>query len=376
MRKIFLTILPVLMFSAQIFSQSTDQKTNDLSPSGLALQVNFIKDRPPAFHSYSETDLRFSSAWYSLFGRIPNFKPAADSLPVRAVNIVPTLDKNSVKVTVSVFTGQKFHDKEELVGVYSLKENEKFIVKDLTKFGVEPFEIMLVRLTPTAAVLPTFRNNTNSFQLISIEPVVSTLPKFKVKLLNASEKAVIACTFAILVDEKLNLSGMPQGKHGEPLVKAGGTYETIVPGASQNTKLPDGAAPSAPPNQTFVIKTVIFEDGSYEGNESEAAMFIGFVIGRKIALKQIINFLEKSSPENLAVQFENLQISVDDNSFNYLLKRFSNINARGSIEIAANGVKREFQQEYDKVKNRTPEEQRLWINTIKNEYKQWFARLP
>lgn len=360
------------------FAQGNREKMPDAAPTGLALEVTFIKTNPPAYMTLNESGAKSGGAWYSLFGRTPNFQTPPNALPVRAVNIVPLLEKDVVKVAVSVFKGHKFHDREEAVAVYSIRENERISVKELANFGVEPFEIAVVRVAPSATLLPSVINQTNSLQVTNIEPTFSTLPAYKISFLNISAKAVSAFAFETLADNQRKLlSGMPQGLQGEALIKAGAIYKRQFPNSLQNVKTTDGQPPPTQPNQTIVISAVVFEDGSYEGDASRAAQFRAFTLGRKLQLKQMSDF----SLENLDKQTTNLKFTMDENAFADLLKEFpvlpekEKTNLRMSVEIAANGVKREFLQALEKVKNQPPDELRAWLATANESHRKWFARL-
>ncbi|MCA1638495.1 MAG: hypothetical protein LC768_09215, partial [Acidobacteria bacterium] len=328
------------------------------SPGELVLEITFLNGRPPAYQTISESAANSKWAWYSLFKRTPDFQIPAGGLPVRAVKFVPYFEKDSVKINVSVLTGQKFHDEEKVVGAYSARENERIVIKELKNFGVEPFEIAVVRVAPSASVLPSVINKTNSLQVIGVEPNFSTLPTYKLRLLNTSDKAISAFAFETLVNNQKRLSGMPQGTQGAALIEAGETFEKLIPNSLQNVKMPDGAVPTVQPNQTIVITMVVFADGSYEGEMFAAAGFRGFLVGRKTALKQIINILQPNTkPENLARQMSNLQITLDEADFAALLKEFSALsekekaNLRVPVEVAVSGVKKDFLRQLEEAQN-------------------------
>lgn len=376
-----MSLIFIGLFLANAFNFAGFAQKN--SSGGLALEITFYKGKPPAFQTIAESSASAKWAWYSLFERTPDFQPSAGTLTVRAVKFVPYLEKDAVKINVSVLTGQKFHDNEKVVGVYTARENERIVIKDLTNFGVEPFEIAVVRVAPSATVLPSVINKTNSLQVTGVEPNFSTLPTFKLRLLNTSDKAVSAFAFETLVNNQKKLSGMPQSERGAVLIEAGETFEKVIPNPVQNVKMPDGSVPAVQPNQTIVITMVVFADGSYEGDVITAASFRGFSAGRKSVLNQIINLLQPTvQPENLAKQILNLQIVVDEPNFTALLKEFPALSEkekerlRVSVEVAANGVKRDFLREFEKAQNLKPEEYRVWLTETKESFQKWLTKLP
>src|SRR5215204_1776814 len=161
---------------------------NNLPPNNLVLEVTYFKGTQPAPQRIGANARARPSAWYSRFQRIDGWQPKAGEFPVRAVNIVPYFDESgAVKIRVSVFTGEKFHDNEVFVADVSIRENERKIVAELTKFGVQPFELAVVQTVRGASDLPSVVNKTSSLQVLA-EPEVSELPSFRVKLLNNSNK--------------------------------------------------------------------------------------------------------------------------------------------------------------------------------------------
>jgi hypothetical protein len=319
------------------------------APAGIALEVNFIKTTPPAYMTINENGSK-SGSWYALFGQIPNFQAPPNTLPVRSVNIVPQFEKDTVKVAVSVFKGHRFQEREEAVAVYFIRENERISVKELANFGVEPFELAVVRVAPSATILPSVINQTNSLQVAGIEPIFTTLPAYQISFINTSDKAVSAFAFETSTDNRRRLSAMPQGVQGQALIEAGAIYERKFPNILQEVKITGGQSPTIQPNQTLVILMVVFEDGSYEGDAIQAARFCAFRLGRKLQLKQMGDF----SLETLDKQTANLKFTMDENAFAELLKEFPSLtekeknSLRGAIEASASGVRREFLQPLEK----------------------------
>jgi len=380
-RKTILFLILILgnLFGLPGFAQKS-------SPSGLALEITFFKGRPPAHQSVAASAAEAKWAWYSLFNRLTNFQSSADRLPVRAVKFVPYLEKDVVKINVTVFTGNKSFENEEVVGVYSARENERITIKELEAFGVEPFEIAVIPVAPSTSVLPSIVNKTSSLQVTGIEPNFSTLPSYKITMLNNSEKAISAFTFETAVNGQRQLSGMPQGENGEPLIKAGGEFEKEIPNALENRKSSSEQIPSVQANQTFIISSVIFDDGSYEGNAQSAAQFRAFALGRKLQLKQIIAFIqanEKSELNALAEQALKLGTSVDEMEFNELLKDFPALNEneksnlRNAVEIASDRIKREFVKDLEmQLQKSASNSVSIWLSLTKEQYQNWMRKLP
>ena len=368
------------------FAQSVEKKP---VPNGLTLEIIRFKERPPYYIAVADAAAKPRGSWTPLFQKIPNWQPSADALPVKAVNIVSRIEGDAVKVNISVFTGHKFHEKE-FVADYLIRENERIVVKELSKFGIVPFEIAVVRVLPSVSVLPSVVNQTTSLQVASIEPNYSTLPSYKIKLLNNSSKSVNAFAFETTADGQKRLSGMPRGFRGESLIEPGETYEELISNAFQPEKKSDGQIPATLPNQTFVISTVIFADGTYEGELQNAAQFLAFRLGDELQLKRTIPLLQAAAEndfktDELSQQIANLSVEVDEPAFNEFLKNFPALtnqekaNLRISVKVSSNLIKKTLLAELktleanqNNLKVNTTQEQ---LKVIIGKYLKWLARL-
>lgn len=367
------------------------QPTQDSSATNkLALEVTYYRDAPPTYMSAG------SAVWYGWFRRVASWQQPAGSLPVLAVNIVTRLEGDAVEVKVSVYEGVRFHDKEEFVASYIIRESEKISVRELTRFGVEPFEIEAVRVAPTAAGLPLVENKTNSINVLGIETNNSPLLSYKLSLQNLSNKNVNALSVRVLVDGKVQMSGLPHADEGKPLIKAGETYVLNVYGATRPRQTPNGYAPDAPPVQTILIATAVYDSGSYEGEAAPAANFKAFVEGRKIQLARIIallqNALESTEPntsaaiEELRVQFSSLGDDVSVATMEELERGFPTFDRKAkdelktAVQVAMHGVRNRALEDIKQFgANReqalSANAFRAWLSATKEGCSAWLARL-
>ena len=355
------------------------------------METTYFKGKPPASQQIGENQKNQKWVWYSLFQRIPSWQPKIGDFPVRAVKIVPYFEGNLVKIRVSVFTSEKFHDKEVFVADLEIRENERKLVKELTEFGVEPFELAIVRDVPTVASLPIVVNKTTSLQ-VAVEPNFSLLPSFNMNLLNNSNKAVSAFAFEMVAGNQWILSGMPHGQEGQVLIAPGETFEKAIPNDLEKAKSEMKKSVGVGRNLTLIISTVIFEDGSYEGDAKPAARFRAFTLGRKILLKQTVSLWQKSaeseiennSLDKLSAQLSAVKEDVDENVFMELAKEFPTLNEkekadlRISVQVALKGTKREMigeLQEFSKSPNRNTESVQNWLTESREKYQNWLTRL-
>lgn len=399
MRRIRLIILaaPIMvLLSFNGYAVSSQQQ----SPTDLALEVTYDKSRPPTYQTILGPDAKHASAWYALFGHIPSWQPPAGSLPVRAVYIVPRLEGDSVRVAVSVYLGVRFHEKEVPVGNYLIRENEEIGTGELTQFGVEPFQIKLVRVLALSTAIPQVVNKTQSIAVTGVEANNSTFPSYKLRLRNLSGKNVLALGIYVLANGCEKSSSLPHRKEGQPIIEAGSEYEKDyelgVSAVNDAGTTNGGYVPDAPPDQEILISTAVFEDGSYEGDAKVAASFRAFVIGRKIQIGRLIPLIQdalndkdlhgRQAVEAFKARVGALSGEVSMSVVGELRKEFPSLdenakaNLKSSIEVALNGVKFDLLkdiQEFEKAGSQSSDANafRMWLSKKKERYEKWLARL-
>jgi hypothetical protein len=384
-------ILVVLCLACFSDSAKAQQIQNRPILTGLLLEVVSLRPLGPTYQRIPWASDKSRGAWYARFGRIPGWQLPSGALPIRAVNIVPSLTGDIVTLKVSLLRGVTFHDAEDLVGTYTVRENEKLVLEELKNFGVEPFEIKVVAAAPTVSETPPIINKTQSVEVISIEPAISTLPIFTLTLHNLAARNISALRILIVKDGKREITSMPQGQDGEALIKAGDYIALREPVATKPEPTAGGFTPSSPPSQQIVIESVVFEDGTYEGETEEAAMFRGFSFGRKIELQRLVPFLEKAlaetdtdavdAAEKFRLQLQSLRYDGDETGFAALVAAFPTVKQerlKSFVDVAVHGVRKDLLDDLQRMQNNTHPRAgdfRSWLSTIKERYAKWLLRL-
>jgi hypothetical protein len=393
---ITLIILGVMCRALAVHAAPQQEQQTRPAPTGLALEIVFYQGKAPAYQPVSHPEAKQLGAWYALFGHVPSWQPAADALPVKAVNILPRLEGDHVRIAVSVHLGVRFFEREESVATYNVRENETISVGELARFGVVPFEIKLVRVNPVLTSPPPVVNKTESLAVSGIEAVHSTLPSYKVMLQNLSGKNVAALGVEVHVNGQRRISSMPQGEDGKAVIEAGATHKLYVAAANNAQMTRDGYTPETPPNQEIVITTVVFDDGSYEGDAQTAASFRAFQLGRKTQVARLVALLQQASDstdrdaatalESLKTQVASLSNEAEAAAVNALRREFPAFNRNGKrdikaeVEIALNGVKTDFLkqiQKYERERAESTDENdyRAWLSARKARYEKWLSNL-
>lgn len=382
--------------AAQAQKTPTTTTTASPAPTGLALEVTHLKGREPAYDVVHASGPAPRGTWYGLFGRVPGWRPAEGSLPTRAVNVVSRMEGDQVRVVVSVHQGERFHEKEAFVSTHLMRVNEGVEVGELTRFGVEPFALKVVRVGALPTNPPSLVSRAPSIVLTGVAPTGdTTLPTYRVSVQNLSAKDVAALCVEVRVGGERQLSTIRQGHEGERLMTGGGTYELELPGANEARPTAEGYAPAAPPDQEVRVTAAVFADGSFEGDARTAARFRAFVHGRRTQLARIVPLLREAlagaddaDGVTAAKRFHERVSALGDRAeeadVNALWKEFPTLdrgtNLKLTLEITMNGVKREVLREVEKFALSEMEQPgagdfRAWLGASKERYERWLARL-
>jgi hypothetical protein len=254
---------------------------------GLAVEIVYRDDRAPTYIPGNET------VWFSRFRRIPAWRSPADSLPVRAVQVASTVESpTTVRLTVSVRLGVEFHDEVKSIASYLARADEKIVVEELKQFGIVPVELRVVRAHPLGPVVPYVENQTQALELLDIAALDVSFPSYRVRLRNLSGRG-IAALGVYFFNEKGACGGQwlfqPQN---QTLVDAGAIYELNAFGGNSGRLRDGGYAPDGLKRVT--IHTVVFTDGTYEGEAQTAAHINALWRGRKAQLGRALPLVRES----------------------------------------------------------------------------------
>lgn len=391
-----LTILCLLITLGTAVSAQSQGQTRP-APTNLALEIHYFKAAPPAYQTVPPVSSKpsGSGAWYARFGRVENWQLPAGELPIRAVNVVSRLDGEMVMLRVSVFRGLRFHDQETTVATYELRENETVVVKDLERFGVEPFRIAVVRVVPATASQPVVRSRAKSLEVIAIELLNSTLPTYKLTLRNLSDQNIRAIKIDVFDAGRTSLTSMPRGRDGLPLIAAGEFYESIQPLVTRARPAAGGYVPASSATQETVISSVVFEDGSYEGEPEPVAQFKASTLGQRSALTKLVAIfgaMDQSSTEDqegraqikwFRDQVLAISNQIDESALSKLHQEFSvrddkkKADLRSWAEVNVHFIRKELLTELDALEKGAFDQSsfRSWLLNTRSRYQSWLSRL-
>jgi len=363
------------------------------APTMLALEVTYYPGRKPAYETVAGPNAKPSGAWFGLFARTNTSQSPASASTVEAVRVVSRVEEAGVRVTVSTLSGTKALENEQEVGTYLIHETEKITIEELRRFGIEPFEIRLLRVNPSIAPVPPVRlKGVDSIMVLNAMPKETTLPSFRIILRNQSNKNIIGLGVDVVAQGRVQLSSRPFGIEGQLLIPAGKEYWLTVapPNRAQSTS--GGYEPTVPSGVEIVIKAAVFDDGTYEGDAETATAVRGYRAGEKMELPKVISLLASAlnSPSTSVIEslrdLETRVSSVGSDADRQVLQGLTSGSPEAgrtikqTMEFSATTIKSKLLKEIHQLQNEdaqtlTSDLYRAWLSKTKERYEKWLARL-
>lgn len=281
MNKVRFFLFVCLLVNTQSFYVRPQDVKAALEPSGKVVEVYTDNQKPPSIISLRTN--KETGFWGSNFPKIEGWRLPTGEDSVQVVNISAKLIETEAEVVVSVFKGKRFGEIVEVVARLTLSSGESAEVSELKKYGFQPIRIKMMTIGTITANVPLVSSPAPTLEVF-VNPAVSTIPAFEVKLLNESGKSVIAIAWHTEGGGRRLLSSMPRGRYGEPLIKHGGEYVTRIRDSNLNPSLA---------RTSLVIDTVIYDDGTFDGNPQNAATLLAFFEGERKALSKVVPLLRE-----------------------------------------------------------------------------------
>jgi len=366
-------------------------------PTRLALEVTYYPGRNPAYLTVPGPDSKPSGAWYALFARIASWQPPAGAQQIEAVRVISRVEGDAVSVTVSTLSGSKALENEQRVGTYVIRETEKISIDDLKRFGIEPFQIKLVRVNPNIPpVPPVVLKHIESVVVINSMAKETTLPSYRIILRNQSNKNIVGLGVDVVAGGKVQITSKPRGIDGQPLIAAGKEYWLTVAAPNRAQPTADGYAPTSPSDQQIQIKAAVFDDGTYEGDGETAAAVRGYRAGEKMVLPRLIPLLESAlnssntdvieALRNLESQVSLVSTDADPQMVQALTAEFPRASdarrseIKATMEVTATTIKSTLIKEIHTLENEGAQTlnvdlYRTWLTKTRERYEKWLSRL-
>jgi hypothetical protein len=284
----FLRLLLALTSLYTMFICASDAQAQERLPlNGYAIEITYKDGKSshsPMFGQELRGNTGFTLSPWNIIKRANK-----DSEQVSMVLVAAAFDGGAWRIKVSVRKGEFYDKGEQEVATYSVRENEKATVKEMEQFGVEPFDVSVVRVNQAAANQPEIRNKTKSIEVMRVEATTVPSP-YRLSLRNLSDKPVLALEVNSYSGDQMLFLTWPQGTWDSPLIEPGGACEVGMTSQGRGEATTYGYVPEQ--STSIEINTVVFEDGSYEGAPYLAAVTRGQMMGSKAQLGRILPLLQ------------------------------------------------------------------------------------
>jgi hypothetical protein len=230
---------------------------------------------------------------------VADWKPSAD-VPVGAsvIKVDFWLEQDAIRVEVQAYLGEtppnsRPSDWEKLqhltIASRLVRLDETVSIDEARRVGIEPFQIKVVRAAPWSVGPPEIVNKT---QALNVEATTEERPAYTVTVRNVSTKTIAAIQWYGTENDR---KGGGSGEQGGPLIRAGKLFQIHQRFSTAEEKRSDESGPELPRRRQIVIASVLFEDGSFEGDVEVAAGMAASWTGQAVQLSRIIPLLQTSS---------------------------------------------------------------------------------
>lgn len=354
------------------------------APALLSLEIDFKNSLPPSYISVRGAETKPRWIWAARFARTPGAQPDRDALPIQAIRVESQFNGETADVKVSLLRGRNAFEREDHVATYHIGLDEKTTVKELKSFGLEPIDLTLINTVPPLPPAPAFENHTMSVAVVNVESNNVPLPTYKLAFRNQSEKNIRAMKIEVISDGRPRTSHLWQNDFDRPIIAAGAVAEKSLP-AVVPQKTVTAYVPGTATNNTIVIRTVVFDDLTFDGDEQPACQYEAYVVGRRLWVKRVLPLIESElanqslSPQEFKEKFLSLAYKLEDSEKTARSAVSSKCeNPDSFVDISTQTLKIELVRELDRIINTRPSPPvnfRAWLESRRENYQSWLARL-
>lgn len=385
-----LTALFLMLTFLPYAAGAAAQEKAPLAPINLSLQVLIGKSPVPSYTPLGPP----GTSWYNTYPRIPSWKEPKGTLPFRAVVLAHRREGDQAVVGVTIRRGKKFYDKTEFVAEHRAGLGETVTVGELAKFGFEPFSFKVVRREKVSIREIGVANLTHSIEVVSAEITDNKLIGVRLVLRNLSWKKVMGLKLDTRNEGRGGTIAWPLSTGGRILIEPGGEYEYILGFDGLGEEVAGGYVPEMP--ETVTVSSVLFADGSYEGELQPAANNAGNLAGYRLQLTRVLDLIRQSlaspdvnTPEAVsrlreevcALSREADSPVVEEVSASYPgLNEKERAALRDSVEVAMNWVRQEVlaaltSLEHQAASRKNSPRFREWLEERQKFFDKWLASL-
>ena len=285
----WLRVLPaLLLLCLSVVAQQLQDTTVSRE---LALAVSWGVDEPREIPAFKGGGGTFSPR------RIESWKPSSKEATVN--DVIFKIDREG-EIVIAHLSVRLENEKQVMVGTYRLREGETIKPEELTKFGLEPLVLKVVKATPafndpSPPIMPKVVNKTKAVEVVGFYQEAAPSKDFRLTLRNVSSKNIIALDLFMPSADGNGGSGLQsRGDETHPVMLPDGisVHYISIPHGGRTT--PDGFVPDVALQQTLIIRTVVFADGTYDGLVGPAAEMEAQRRGLDIQRRRILRLLREA----------------------------------------------------------------------------------
>jgi hypothetical protein len=331
------------------------------------------------------------SLLYAL-GRSDKYLPDSSGQPILSKIAVHAEQIGDLwSLTVMIGAGEFYDAGDRQLAVFKLRTNERAEVSEAARLGLFAFRVAVVKVLQQDASKP--RVDTFKTPSISVDKLeANLLPEpYRLFLKNNSDRDVLAIQYnTYRGGQFLHLKWL-ELPHPLPLIKAGAIYRFEVLSEDRTCGDEDGYRPLQ--SNRIEIASVVFVDGSYEGDSGLAALIRGRALGNKRNLDRVMAVLSsidgngESIPDLLIYHLRSLSAGMDEvaepflaetlrNSLppegNYSMSGLTNFIRSGQHEIKTS-LLWDAQMLERLIKTQDAEALKTWCTRTLAKYTQWHA---
>jgi hypothetical protein len=232
-----------------------------------------------------------AQTWTPVFPRVPGWKPKPGQELVTELGFEYARQGSNVHVDVFVRTaGSRVLGTS--VDSVTLRPGDRVVVNHLRDVGLEAVDLSLAPVTPVSAREPALINATQGLAMVGVEMLSTEGLIYRVTVKNLSEKAARVLQVQSFRDGRPALFGARKGAEGRPFIAPHGTatFDMRTPTSRGST-----GAVTPLPLDAIGIASVVWQDGTFEGDQNSAARNIAVDDGERWQLRRVIEVLDSAA---------------------------------------------------------------------------------
>lgn len=235
---------------------------------------------------------RTGGMWTPEFPRIAGAETTRNGLPLSTLDVKHVMDGEDVVLTVSLSYGGPGRN-TVTVDTVRLSAQAPMQIDALRRHGVEPIRVSLVAIPASASYAPSVTSASPRL-FVRAEPVGSNASAYRVLLTNDAAVPLMWLQYKAYRGDRVAIVGWPKGRRSHPLVLPGADYafEFTTSGGAVDT--PDGERWT--PIDRIEIASLIWQDGTVEGDPQPAAMQRRFDQRRAAEIAAVLQILRRTPP--------------------------------------------------------------------------------